>query len=103
MGSLNLGVVGTGLIGGSIALAGSRAGYRVTFYEPVRSPVETVLGRAVRAASLEELASSSDLIFIATPVSSIASVADRLAPSVKTSAIVSDVASVKGPVFNHLY
>jgi prephenate dehydrogenase len=102
MGSLNLGVVGTGLIGGSIALAGSRAGYRVTFYEPATSPVETVLSGAVRAAGLDELASSSDLIFIATPVSSIASVAERLAPCVKTGAIVSDVASVKGPVFNHL-
>ena len=102
MGSLNLGVVGTGLIGGSIALAGSRAGYRVTFYEPARSPVETVLSGAVRAAGLDELAGSSDLIFIATPVSSIASVAERLASCVKASAIVSDVASVKGPVFNHL-
>jgi prephenate dehydrogenase len=102
MGSLNLGVVGTGLIGGSIALAGSRAGYRVTFYEPASSPVETLLSGAVRAAGLDELASSSDLIFIATPVSSIASVAERLAPCVKTGAIVSDVASVKGPVFNHL-
>jgi prephenate dehydrogenase len=102
MGSLSLGVVGTGLIGGSIALAGSRAGYRVTFYEPASSPVETVLSGAVRAAGLDELASSSDLIFIATPVSSIASVAEHLAPCVKPSAIVSDVASVKGPVFNHL-
>ena len=102
MGSLNLGVVGTGLIGGSIALAGSRAGYRVTFYEPASSPVETVVSGAVRAGGLDELASSSDLIFIATPVSSIASVAERLAPCVKASAIVSDVASVKGPVFNRL-
>jgi prephenate dehydrogenase len=102
MGYLNLGVVGTGLIGGSIALAGSRAGYRVTFYEPANCPAEMVLGDAVRATTLDELATSSDLIFIATPVSSIASVADRLAPSVKASAIVSDVASVKGPVFSRL-
>jgi prephenate dehydrogenase len=102
MGNVNLGVVGTGLIGGSIALAGSRAGYEVTFYEPASSPVETVLSGAVRAASLDELASSSDLIFIATPVSTIASVADRLAPFVKPTTIVSDVASVKGPVFGRL-
>jgi len=102
MGYLNLGVVGTGLIGGSIVLAGNRAGYRVTFYEPANGPAETVLSGAVRAATLDELASSSDLIFIATPVSSIASVADRLAPSVKAGAIVSDVASVKGPVFARL-
>ena len=102
MGYLNLGVVGTGLIGGSIALAGSRAGYRVTFYEPASGLVETVLSGAVRATDLDDLASSSDLIFIATPVSSIAAVANRLARCVKAGAIVSDVASVKGAFFNRL-
>ena len=102
MGNVNLGVVGTGQIGGSIALAGSRAGYDVTFYEPASCPVETVLSGAVRATGLDELASSSDLIFIATPVSTIASVADGLAPFVRPTAIVSDVASVKGPVFGRL-
>jgi prephenate dehydrogenase len=102
MGYLNLGVIGMGLIGGSIALAGSRAGYRVTFYEPGSIPVETILSNAVRAASLAELAESSDLIFIATPISSITSVAEQLAPSLKPTAVVSDVASVKGPVFPRL-
>jgi prephenate dehydrogenase len=98
MGNLNLGVIGTGLIGGSIALAGIRAGYRVTVYEPGNSPVETVLRNAVRAANLGELAEVSDLIFLATPISSMTSVADRLAPSLKRTSVVSDVASVKGPV-----
>lgn len=102
MGNLNVGVVGTGLIGGSIALAGTRAGYRVTFYEPRSGAIETVLGGTVRAASLDELAGSSDLIFIATPVSSMLSVADRLAPFVRPGAIVSDVASVKGPIVKGL-
>ena len=102
MGDLNLGVIGTGLIGGSIALAGSRAGYRVVFYEPGNTPVETVLGNAVRAASLAELAEASDLIFIATPISSIVSVAEELAPAVKSTAVVSDVASVKGWIFPRL-
>jgi prephenate dehydrogenase len=48
------------------------------------------------------LAESSDLIFIATPISSITSVAEQLAPSLKPTAVVSDVASVKGPVFPRL-
>jgi prephenate dehydrogenase len=99
MGYLNLGVIGTGLIGGSIALAGSRAGYRVTFYEPGSTPVETVLSNSVRATSLAELAEYSDLIFIATPISSVTSVAEQLAPSLKRTAVVSDVASVKGFIF----
>src|SRR5258707_3025734 len=102
MGYLNLGVIGMGLIGGSIALAGRRAGYRVTFYEPGSTPVETILSNAVRATSLAELAESSDLIFIATPISSMTSVAEQLAPSLKPTALVSDVASVKGPVFPRL-
>jgi prephenate dehydrogenase len=102
MGYLNLGVIGTGLIGGSIALAGSRAGYRVAFFERGSTPVEAVLSNAIRATSLGELAESSDLIFIATPISSIASVAEELAPSLKPTAIVSDVASVKSPFFSRL-
>jgi prephenate dehydrogenase len=102
MGNLNVGVVGTGLIGGSIALAGTRAGYRVAFYEPKSRAIESVLSGTVRAAGLDELAGSSDLIFIATPVSSIASVADHIAPFVRPGAIVSDVASVKAPVFKRL-
>jgi prephenate dehydrogenase len=102
MGYLNLGVIGTGLIGGSIALAGSRAGYRVAFFERGSTPVEAVLSNAIRAASLGELAESSDLIFIATPISAIASVAEELAPSLKPTAIVSDVASVKSPFFSRL-
>jgi prephenate dehydrogenase len=102
MGYLNLGVIGTGLIGGSIALAGSRAGYRVVFFERGSTPVEAVLSNAIRATSLGELAESSDLIFIATPISSIASVAEELAPSLKPTAIVSDVASVKSPFFSRL-
>ena len=102
MGYLDLGVIGTGLIGGSIALAGSRAGYRVVFFEPGSTPVEAVLSNAIRAASIGELAESCDLIFIATPISSITSVAEELAPSLKPASVVSDVASVKGPFFSRL-
>jgi prephenate dehydrogenase len=102
MGNVNLGVIGTGLIGGSIALAGSRAGYQVTFYEPNNCPVETVLSDAMRASSLDGLACSCDLIFIATPVSTIVSVAEGIAPSVRPATIVSDVASVKGSFFERL-
>jgi len=102
MGYPNLGVIGTGLIGGSIALSGVRSGYKVNFYEPGSSPAETVLNDAFRVASLAELAEASDLIFIATPISSITSVAEGLTSSLKPTSLVSDVASVKGPIAGRL-
>src|SRR5260221_14574871 len=99
MGYLNLGVIGMGLIGGSIGLAGSRAGYRVIFYEPGSAPVETILSNAVRATSVAELAESSDLIFIAPTFSSITSVTQQLAPLLKPTIVVSAVARLKVWVF----
>ena len=102
MGYLNVGVIGTGLIGGSIALAGIRAGYPVSFYEPKETAPAKSLGDANRVANLDDLAESSDLIFVATPLSSMASIAGRLAPMLKSGSLVSDVASVKGPIFRRL-
>jgi prephenate dehydrogenase len=102
MGCVNVGVIGTGLIGGSIALAGIRAGYRVVVYGSGESAADTILGQAVRATELADLAESSDLIFIATPISVIAGVAKNLASRVRPGSLVSDVASVKGPVFRAL-
>ncbi|MBV8815063.1 MAG: prephenate dehydrogenase/arogenate dehydrogenase family protein [Verrucomicrobia bacterium] len=102
MGCLNVGVVGTGLIGGSIALAGIRAGYRVFVYESGGSAVHTILGQAIRATDLANLAESSDLVFIATPISVITDIAKTLASGIRPGSLVSDVASVKGPVFRAL-
>jgi prephenate dehydrogenase len=89
-------VIGTGLVGTSIALAASRAGDHVHGWDADAG----VLSRASRRAplqpttSLEEAVAGTTLVFVCTPVPSIASLAAR-ALAGAPEAVVSDVGSVK--------
>jgi prephenate dehydrogenase len=100
MESRSVGIVGVGLIGGSIALAALRAGYRVNLYDSVKS--EELAGSKFRgatiAADLSELVSGSRLIVLATPISAVIKVGGLLPALVSSSHVVSDVASAKQPV-----
>jgi len=87
-------VIGAGLIGGSVALALRRAGWTVTLHDLDPSRVEAGLTRGVADAGGFD--GTAELVVVATPVGAIAEVAlDALA---RTSAVVTDVGSVKGPV-----
>jgi prephenate dehydrogenase len=100
MDARSVGIVGVGLIGGSIALAALRAGYRVCLHD-LSAPNKLEDGRFRNARvvdDLEDLAAQSRFIFLATPISAISLVIARLAPFLRPEHIVSDVASVKGPV-----
>ena len=92
-------VLGTGLIGTSIAMAAATAGFVVKGFDPT----EETLARAAERAdltpepSLEEAVDGATLVFVCTPVPSVAKVAVealRAAPN----AVVTDVASVKSHV-----
>lgn len=95
-----VGIVGVGLIGGSIALAALRAGYRVCLYDGLASEKLTLtkFRAATIAADLEELALQSGLIILATPIAALATVGSALGGLVRPGHVVSDVASVKRPV-----
>src|SRR5258708_10305054 len=91
-----IGVVGAGLIGGSIALGAQKAGFSVTVYDQYNSATGLNLGAAnLWAATIEEVALASDLIFIATPISATVSAAEALLIHLKPRTIVSEVASPK--------
>lgn len=92
-------VLGTGLIGTSIALAATRAGAHVTGWD-ARGDVAALAasrGRFASVPTLEEAVDGADLAFVATPIASIAEVTVRaLAAAPRT--VVSDVGSIKSRV-----
>jgi prephenate dehydrogenase len=92
-------VLGTGLIGTSIAMAAIRAGDAVRGFDVDGD----VLTRAAErsglspAGSLEECVRGATLVFVCTPIPSLAELAVR-ALAAAPGAVVSDVGSVKGVV-----
>lgn len=89
-------VVGTGLVGTSIALAAIRSGDEVAGFDADRD----VLARAAErsglraAASLEDAVAEATLVFLCTPVPAIAPLAAAVL-SMSAAAVVTDVGSVK--------
>ena len=96
-------VIGTGLIGTSVALAARRAGAAVTGWDRDAEVLATAGagGGLTPAGSLGEAVEHADLVVVATPIGAVpASVALALASA--PSAIVTDAASVKTPVIDEV-
>jgi prephenate dehydrogenase len=90
-----VGVIGAGVIGGSIALASNAAGYEVVVYEPRQPPENDAVAAFPQLVSPGDVAEAADLIFVATPISAIISVCREIAPRMRAGAIASDTASTK--------
>ena len=98
-----LAVIGLGLIGSSIARAARRVNAAQTIVAGDADPKvrERVgaLGLVDHVAStLAEAARAADLVILCVPVGANASVAEEIAPHLKSGVIVSDVGSVKSAV-----
>lgn len=96
-----LAIVGTGLIGGSFALALKQAGAVGEVLgvgrNPARLTVARELGLIDRAVDWTE-AGQADCILLAMPVGETAAVLKNLAPHLKPGAIVTDAGSTKSDV-----
>jgi cyclohexadieny/prephenate dehydrogenase len=98
-----LALIGTGLIGGSIARAARASGAATTIVATARSP-ETrkrvaELGFADQVAETSAAAvKDADLVIVSIPVGASGDVAKEIGPHLKPGAILSDVGSVKGSV-----
>ena len=96
-----LALVGTGLIGGSFALALKQAGAVREVLgvgrNPARLTVARELGLIDRAADWAE-AGQADCIMLAMPVGETEAVLNKLAPHLKAGAIVTDAGSTKANV-----
>jgi prephenate dehydrogenase len=103
----NVSVIGVGLLGGSIALAVKQRNLASKIFAYVRS--DSTLGLCNRleiadivTKDLKIAVESSDLIILCTPLSQMASLAEKMRPFLKAGTIVTDVGSVKSTVVNDL-
>lgn len=105
-----LSIVGTGLIGGSFALALKQAGCVGRVLGVGRQPQTLARAQALGiiddTATLEQAASQSDLILLAAPVGAFGGLFQALAPHLSDNTLVTDGGSTKGNVvaaaFEHL-
>ncbi|MFW5697960.1 MAG: prephenate dehydrogenase [Fimbriimonadaceae bacterium] len=98
-----LGVVGTGLLGASLGLAARVAGSNVTGLDSNLQNLSQAseLGALDQTATTLAELSSCDLIVIATPPATVADLVREAAEHCPES-VITDVASVKGPLVNPL-
>ncbi len=92
-------VVGTGLMGTSVALAAARAGATVSGWDadPATTARAAAVGSFTAAPTLEEAVREADLVVVCTPIPTIAlSVVAALGAT--TEAIVTEVGSIMGSV-----
>lgn len=100
-------VIGYGLIGGSIGLAlqAARSAAQMRIWDPqesARQLAATQLGAGAVAASLQAAVEEADLVLITVPTMAFATVLHEVLAAAKPTALVSDVASVKGAIMEVL-
>lgn len=92
-------IVGTGLIGGSMALALRKYGFSGTIVgSDKRSVLDTAIDRRVidrGEADLERAVVGSDVIVFATPVGTILSQFEAIAPTLPPTTLITDTGSTK--------
>ncbi|HBB31566.1 MAG TPA: arogenate dehydrogenase [Cyanobacteria bacterium UBA9273] len=99
---MNIGIVGLGLIGGSLGLDLRRLGHQILGVS--RQELTCQLARergVVDEASINlTLLAAADVVFICTPVAAIAPTVQQLIPHLSPEAIITDVGSVKAVVID---
>lgn len=100
-----LAIVGVGLIGGSLALGLKAAGVvgRVVGIGRGQANLETALAYGIVDEITRDVAAGvegADLVFLATPVCSLGTVAGQMMPHLKPGAILTDGGSVKQAVID---
>jgi len=93
--SNTLGIIGVGLIGGSVGLAARNSGWEVVGVDTPQVLEKAAHSGAIdRASTLKEVR-EADLIVLAAPISKVTDLMGDLTP---TDALITDVASAKGVI-----
>ncbi|EKQ70791.1 prephenate dehydrogenase [Leptolyngbyaceae cyanobacterium JSC-12] len=101
---MNIGIVGLGLIGGSLGLDLRLQGYRLIGISRKIQTCERAiaLGAVDEAGTDLSLMQQADVIFICTPLAVMESTVKDLIPHLKPEVILTDVGSVKGWVMQDI-
>ena len=97
---MNIGIVGLGLIGGSIGLDLRSRGFDVFGVSSRQQTCDRAQARGVvnEASRHLSLMAAADVVFICTPLASIEPIVRDLVPYLSPNTIVTDVGSVKTPI-----
>lgn len=97
---MNIGIVGLGLIGGSLAIDLQAGGYRVLGVSRRSQTCDQAIARGIVSDASTDLAllSQAAIIFICTPIGAISDTVAQLIPHLSPQTVLTDVGSVKGPI-----
>ncbi len=98
---MTVGIVGVGLIGGSIGMALKGAGHRLVGYDPRPEHLDKAIERHCldARATLAEVA-ASDAVFVAVPPAHVTAVLAEMEPGLNPEGAVSDCTSVKSAILD---
>lgn len=101
---MNIGIVGLGLIGGSLGLDLRTFGHQVLGVSRNSETCKIAIERgAVDDASTNlNFLATADVVFICTPIAAIASNVQQLIPHLSPDTVITDVGSVKVPVIEEV-
>lgn len=97
---MDVGIVGLGLIGGSLGLELRSQGYRVFGLSRRPETCERAIAKGIadQASTTFDLLSAAQLIFLCPPLDALRSTVEALIPHLDPEAILTDVGSVKAPI-----
>ena len=97
---MNIGIVGLGLIGGSLGLDLRAQGYQVLGVSRQEQTCQRAIERGVvdEASTNLTLLAAADVVFICTPIAMIAPTVQQLVPHLSPDTVITDVGSVKAVV-----
>ena len=99
-----VGIVGLGLIGGSIGLDLRRQGYSVWGVSRRATTCDRAVARGVADQASVELSSlaEADMVILCTPLDVLAQTVEQLRPHLRPETVLTDVGSVKGPIVEEI-
>jgi arogenate dehydrogenase (NADP+) len=97
---MNVGVIGLGLIGGSLALDLKAQGHQVLGVSRREETCHQAIARGIvtDASPHLTLMAAADVVFICTPIAAIEPTVTQLIPHLSPTTVLTDVGSVKAPI-----